>query len=169
MRPRPKSASVNELAAKDWVPKPPLKRSRILISPAKKLRIILHFMHHRILADDCSQRQRTLAGLEWDGLWRPPTAKETASHFKIPERTARGIWYDRQRVIAMSRGSQLTPLTQRNGQYYELELELFRQFVNWRQMGRKVTQFWFQRRAKAIYQTMYPKGADSLKDVSIFC
>jgi len=87
---------------------PPQKRDWHIVSPRKKMNVILYFLHYRIeepeVRQGLKQKQRCLKGLEWDGWWRPPTAKEASIHFRIPERTIKNIWYKRDSVVQQSRG-----------------------------------------------------------------
>jgi len=53
------------------------------------------------------------------------------------------------------------------GALEELELELFRQFVDWRQMGRKVTRAWIQRRAKILFELLYNRETGPDRQVSL--
>jgi hypothetical protein len=119
MRPGPKPGSLEDMGKK-WVAEPPLQRTWHGVSPHKKLQIILYLMHHRIETDGSTQRQRTLRGLEWDGLRRPPTAKETSAHFKVPERTVRDIWYSRETIVAMGRSGRQSTGTW-TGRYPKLD------------------------------------------------
>ncbi|KAH8724601.1 hypothetical protein GQ44DRAFT_254430 [Phaeosphaeriaceae sp. PMI808] len=86
---------------------PPRKRIKVVLSTRRKREIIEYFLRHRIeepeVAQGLKQKQRCLAGLEWDGCWRPPTAEEASVHFKVPERTCRNIWEARYLVMKQSR------------------------------------------------------------------
>lgn len=132
---------------------PAVKRSIHYISPKKKIQIILYLMHHRIKVEPWEQKRRCLEGLEYDGDWRPPTAPETGDHFKVPPQTIRNIWANRYKIVDMSRKDRRTKSGEGRERHPAFELELFRQFVEWRQMGRKVSRFWFKRRAKTIFET----------------
>lgn len=37
----------------------------------------------------------------------------------------------------------------------DLEADLYRQFLDWRDLGRRVNQAWFRRRSKAIFRSLY--------------
>jgi hypothetical protein len=151
---------------------PPQLRAWHGVSPRKKLEIVLFFLHHRIeepeVRQGLKQKQRCLKGLEWDGEWRPPTAKEAGIHFKVPESTARDIWNKRYSVVQLSRSCRRDTSGAAGEKHPELELELFRQFIEWRQMGRKISRFWFQRRARLLYRALYNKDAEGPTQVSLY-
>jgi hypothetical protein len=115
--------------ASSYKPPPPLTRDWHTVSPRKKLQIVLYFLHHRIeepeVRQGLKQKQRCLKGLKWDGWWRPPTAAETAAHFRIPERTAKNKWYKRHEVVTRSRACRRDTLGAAGERHPELELELF--------------------------------------------
>ena len=144
---------------------PALQRHRNSISTRKKLQVILYLLHHRIEEPEVRNRskpkRRCLEGLEWDDYYRPPTTAEVSEHFKIPATTIQSIWEKRYKIVGLSRNDRRDASGVRNEELPALELELFRSFVEWRQMGRKVSRFWFQRRAKILYRTLYGKEVDT--------
>jgi hypothetical protein len=109
-----------------YKPAPPQKKAWHTISPKKKLQIIQHLLHERIeepeVRQGLKQKQRCLAGLEWDGWWRPWTAEETGLHFKVPPRTIREIWYKRHSIVQSSRSCRRDTSGAKPEQHPELEV-----------------------------------------------
>ena len=84
-------------------------------------------------------KRRCLEGLEWDDYYRPPTIAEAATHFKIPGPSIQNIWEDRYKIVGLKRNNRRDATEVKVEELPELELELFWSFVEWRQMGRKVS------------------------------
>ena len=102
---------------------PPRVKCCVVLSPRRKIEIIMYFLHHRIKADPSVPRYRCMDGLTWDDWMRPPTSKEVSQHFLVPERTIRNIWAECCKILKGVR-SQQRAVTQ-PGALEELELELF--------------------------------------------
>ena len=150
---------------------PPQLRTYNSVSPRKKIRIILYLLHHRIeepeVLKGLKPKRRCLEGLAWDGAFRPPTLAETGAHFKVPPPTIQKIWAKRYKIVGLNRSQRRDASGVRGEQLPELELELFRSFVEWRHMGRKASRFWFQRKARSLYRTLYGEEVYPANPVSI--
>lgn len=172
-KPGPRKRTWDDLAACDnYTPPPPKRRRVCVISIRRKLEIIRYFLLTRIHEPDVElgiqKKERCMAGLEWDGAWRPPTAHEVSDYFKVPVSTCKDIWKHRYRVVQEDR-SQRRPAPRSGAERWaELEMDLMAQFLDWRQRGGKVNIFWLRRRAKQIFETLYGGERDSKGNRRVF-
>lgn len=140
-----------------YKPPPPRKRVNHVLSKKRKCEIINYLLHHRIEEPDVrlgiKQKQRCLKGLSWDGFHRPPTAEEASKHFKVPQRTINGIWYNRATIMGLDSDRRRDTSTLKGKKLSSLELVLFGLLIEWKQIRRKIARFRFQQGAKLLYWT----------------
>lgn len=99
---------------------------------------------------------------------RPPTTQETATYFHISMSTISKWWQDRDQILNSKGSSRIYAAgNRRHEQYPELEMRLFEDFQHARDEHKRIGQYWFKRRAAAIFLEAYPNKKDKDGNVSL--
>ena len=85
------------------------------------------------------------------------TVRRAAWRLKIDRKSLRRWVANKQKIVAQPKGSRRARKAHNtNGRYHELEVKLYQEFMEARELGRKIDDKWLLRHAKAIFRTMYP-------------
>ncbi|KAM5380051.1 hypothetical protein ACJZ2D_003698 [Fusarium nematophilum] len=129
--PRPKPYSERQ-----YTPRAPIQRVQRSYSRRKKEEVIIWLTHHRVEGQN--------------GVFKPPSLRDAADHFKISHTTIAGWWRHRDDILPHRQTRQYSPY------WPKLEEELYSEFQGARKRRKVVTTSWFRIRARQIFARMNP-------------
>jgi hypothetical protein len=141
------------LSERPYKPPKPIQRIERSYSRERKIEVILFREHHQVL--DTSTR-----------LYRPPTFKQIAAFWKIPEDTIRG-WWNIQNTIIESKFGTRQARTIWICMWPDMEKKLYTKFVQRRAESSIVRRSWFQRWSKKLWKETY-LGFDEITTLFVF-
>jgi hypothetical protein len=143
----PKPKPISERKSRPFAP---LQRKEETHSPAKQVRVLQFLINHRIYDPKANTRGSRRVQVI-DG-YRQPYISEAATWFKVKEKTVRGWWKRRDKILGIiASDPSWRPF------WPKLEEELFRQFVQRRSEKKIITVSWFRSTAKSLFKEVYPE------------
>ncbi|KAF2186694.1 hypothetical protein K469DRAFT_726176 [Zopfia rhizophila CBS 207.26] len=154
-RPGPKPTPLD---ARPYKQHKPISRIERSYSRERKIEVLLFLIHHRVKDD---QRRRARAGcanveLSDGTVYRPPTTAEASAYWKIPDRTIRAWWQQRDKIVESKARSRALARQGWTCQWPDMEKELFDTFYTRRSAGQLVQRSWFRRTSRELFQRHYP-------------
>ena len=169
-KPGPKPKSFEERSIRYKEPKA-VQRHMGFVSRETKIKVILYIYNKKI--EDKSHLNGGQAKHQREGLqyyerpWRGPTNEEVAKHFKRPVSTINRWWQDRYNILYSTKGCRVNRKHVMREVWPALEEQLHGELYKKRLLKRPVSQGWLRRRAKKIFQELYPHVASSNRQVNL--
>ena len=124
----------------------PIKRPERSYSQVQKIRVLTFLEHHQI---PC----------RYSGEYRKPTIQEASAMYQIPRQTISNWVMNKKEIEKVGRNSQ-SRMREELGEsgrvlWPELESQLYSDFIERREAGRRVRQSWFRIQSKFQFRSLY--------------
>jgi hypothetical protein len=158
--PKPKAFAERSIMSDVTITDPKNFRSR-----EKKLQVLTWMHQHRVydsrpLFDQAyrTKEGQTVETTSDGGIMRPPTTKEAAQKFNIPEGTLKGWWKNREKILNSRKGCRSNREKVICEKWPTIESELFQCFTAAREKNLLINRYWIQRKALSIASKLCDDG-----------